>query len=181
MPLEETDGLQPGDRVIARRDDAMLRVGPGCWAACWMDSAGQWTTARRCAPPRPILYTARLRSRWTANTSSSRSLPAFAPSRPAALRQRPAHGNFRRQRRRQKHVAGRHVAPQRADVTVIALMGERNREVRAFLENELGPEGRSRSVVVWQHRTGPRRCAFAPASWRWRSPNIFAIRARTCC
>jgi len=35
-----------------------------------------------------------------------------------------------------------------ADVTVIALIGERNREVRAFLENELGEEGRKRSVVV---------------------------------
>ncbi|HYL72777.1 MAG TPA: FliI/YscN family ATPase, partial [Bryobacteraceae bacterium] len=35
-----------------------------------------------------------------------------------------------------------------ADVSVIALVGERNREVRAFLENELGPEGRRRSVVV---------------------------------
>jgi FliI/YscN family ATPase len=35
-----------------------------------------------------------------------------------------------------------------ADVSVIALVGERNREVRAFLDNELGPEGRRRSVVV---------------------------------
>ena len=35
-----------------------------------------------------------------------------------------------------------------ADVTVIAMIGERNREVRAFLENELGAEGRKRSVVV---------------------------------
>jgi FliI/YscN family ATPase len=35
-----------------------------------------------------------------------------------------------------------------ADVTVIALIGERNREVRGFLEQELGPEGRKRSVVV---------------------------------
>src|SRR5689334_15100860 len=35
-----------------------------------------------------------------------------------------------------------------ADVTVIAMIGERNREVRGFLENELGPEGRRRSVVV---------------------------------
>ena len=34
-----------------------------------------------------------------------------------------------------------------ADVTVIAMIGERNREVRGFLENELGPEGRKRSVV----------------------------------
>jgi FliI/YscN family ATPase len=35
-----------------------------------------------------------------------------------------------------------------ADVSVVALIGERNREVRAFLEHELGPEGRKRSVVV---------------------------------
>ena len=34
------------------------------------------------------------------------------------------------------------------DVTVIALIGERGREVREFLENELGPEGRRRAVVV---------------------------------
>lgn len=34
------------------------------------------------------------------------------------------------------------------DVTVIALIGERGREVREFLENELNEEGRSRSVVV---------------------------------
>src|SRR5207248_8683023 len=35
-----------------------------------------------------------------------------------------------------------------ADVTVIGMIGERNREVRGFLENELGPAGRKRSVVV---------------------------------
>ena len=35
-----------------------------------------------------------------------------------------------------------------SDVNVIALIGERGREVREFLENDLGPEGRARSVVV---------------------------------
>jgi FliI/YscN family ATPase len=35
-----------------------------------------------------------------------------------------------------------------ADVTVLALIGERSREVKAFVEKELGPEGRKRSVVV---------------------------------
>jgi len=35
-----------------------------------------------------------------------------------------------------------------ADVNVIALLGERGREVRDFVENALGPEGLARSVVV---------------------------------
>ncbi len=35
-----------------------------------------------------------------------------------------------------------------ADVNVIALVGERGREVRDFIEENLGPEGLSRSVVV---------------------------------
>ncbi len=35
-----------------------------------------------------------------------------------------------------------------ASVSVIALVGERGREVREFLENDLGPEGLARSVVV---------------------------------
>jgi flagellum-specific ATP synthase len=35
-----------------------------------------------------------------------------------------------------------------ADVNVVALVGERGREVVEFLENELGAEGRARSVVV---------------------------------
>jgi flagellum-specific ATP synthase len=35
-----------------------------------------------------------------------------------------------------------------ADVNVIALIGERGREVNEFLDRDLGPEGRARSVVV---------------------------------
>lgn len=34
------------------------------------------------------------------------------------------------------------------DVTVVALIGERGREVREFLERELGPEGMAKAVVV---------------------------------
>ncbi|MFO1026779.1 MAG: type III secretion system ATPase SctN [Acetobacteraceae bacterium] len=34
------------------------------------------------------------------------------------------------------------------DVTVMALIGERGREVREFIERDLGPEGRKKSVVI---------------------------------
>jgi flagellum-specific ATP synthase len=53
----------------------------------------------------------------------------------------------------------------RADVSVVALVGERGREVRDFIEDTLGPEGLRRSVVVAVTSDQPalvrRRAAFA--------------------
>ena len=46
----------------------------------------------------------------------------------------------------------------KADVVVIGLIGERGREVQAFITEVLGPEGRAKSVVV-----------AAPAKLQWRS------------
>lgn len=59
-----------------------------------------------------------------------------------------------------------------ADVAVIALVGERGREVREFLEDTLGPDGRARAVVVCATSDEPAivrlKCAFvatAIAEW----------------
>lgn len=52
-----------------------------------------------------------------------------------------------------------------ADVVVIALIGERGRELREFVEEVLGPEGMARAVVVAATSDQPplmrRRCAWA--------------------
>jgi flagellum-specific ATP synthase len=53
------------------------------------------------------------------------------------------------------------------DVAVIALVGERGRELREFIEDDLGPEGLARSVVVVATSDQPplmrRECAYAAA------------------
>jgi flagellum-specific ATP synthase len=50
------------------------------------------------------------------------------------------------------------------DVVVLALVGERGREVRDFIENDLGPDGMARSVVVVATSDAPplmrRQCAY---------------------
>jgi FliI/YscN family ATPase len=55
-----------------------------------------------------------------------------------------------------------------ADVIVLALVGERGREVRTFLEHDLGPEGLARSVVVVSTSDSPpllrMRAAYAATS-----------------
>jgi flagellum-specific ATP synthase len=51
------------------------------------------------------------------------------------------------------------------DVVVLALVGERGREVREFIEDDLGPEGLARAVVVVATSDTPplmrRQCAYA--------------------
>ena len=86
MPLEEMDGLQPGDRVIARRDDALLRVGPGLLGRV-LDGFGRPIDEGPADPRLAGLSSvrARLPSLWTANTSPSRWSPAFAPSMACCL------------------------------------------------------------------------------------------------
>ena len=70
-----------------------------------------------------------------------------------------------------------------ADVNVIGLVGERGREVREFVERDLGPEG----LAALRARASPpptsrRSCASSAAeTGDDASPSRSATRARTCC
>src|ERR1700693_1746981 len=149
MPLEEMDGLQPGDRVIARRDDALLRVGPALLGRV-LDGFG------RPIDDGPPVH---LSAAYPLYTPAPCPLEREHIIEPLITGIRAIDGLLTCGKGQRVGIFGgsgvgkstllgamsRH---NDADVSVIALVGERNREVRAFLENELGPEGRSRSVVV---------------------------------
>jgi flagellum-specific ATP synthase len=70
-----------------------------------------------------------------------------------------------------------------ADVVVVALVGERGREVREFLEKDLGPEGLKRSIVVVATSDQPAplrlRAAFTATSiaeaWRNQGKNVLLL------
>ncbi len=61
-----------------------------------------------------------------------------------------------------------------APITVLALIGERGREVREFLEDELGPEGLARSVVVVATSDQPALLRLRAARYATRVAEWFA-------
>jgi flagellum-specific ATP synthase len=149
LPLEEMDGLQLGDRVIARKEDALLRVGPGLLGRV-LDGFGrpidEGPPLQTCAAyplyaaaPCPMEREHILEPLVTGVRAIDGMLPCGKGQRV---------GIFGGSGVGKSTLLGAMARHNDADVSVIAMVGERNREVRAFLENELGPEGRSRSVVV---------------------------------
>jgi len=149
MPLEEIDGLQLGDPVVARKEDARIAVGRALLGRV-LDGFGN---PMDCGPPIDAedmygLYTpppnALAREHITRPLVTG--IRAIDGLLPIGLGQRI--GIFGGSGVGKSTLLGSMSRHNSADVSVIALVGERNREVRGFLENELGPEGRARSVVV---------------------------------
>src|SRR5271168_3434234 len=149
LPLEEMDGLQLGDRVIARKSEALLKVGPQLLGRV-LDGFGRpidggppiqasATYPLYAAAPCPL-------DREHITEPLVTGIRAIDGLLPCGKGQRV--GIFGGSGVGKSTLLGAMSRHNDADVSVIALVGERNREVRAFLENELGPEGRSRSVVV---------------------------------
>lgn len=149
MPLEHSDGLQPGDAVVARPNEARLSVGEGLLGRVLdgfgrpidggpvMDTAGSYPLFT--AAPSPL-------DREHISERLVTGIRAIDGILPCGKGQRI--GIFGGSGVGKSTLLGAMSRRNSADVSVIALIGERNREVRAFLEHELGEEGMKRSVVV---------------------------------
>jgi FliI/YscN family ATPase len=149
MPLEETDGLCLGDRVIARGGECDVEVSSQLLGRV-LDGFGNPMdggppiitdeTRPLYAQPRNPLERAHIDERLT---TGIRVIDGLLP---CGKGQRV--GIFGGSGVGKSTLLGSMARSSSASVNVIALIGERNREVRAFLEHDLGAEGMRRSVVV---------------------------------
>lgn len=149
MPLDDPDGLQAGCRLAARRSAALAPVGPELLGRTLdafgrpIDGLGPLKALGRRAlyadPPGPLEREAIREPLET----GIRAIDALAP---CGRGQRV--GIFGGSGVGKSTLLGALAKNASADVSVIALIGERNREVRMFLEETLGEEGLQRSVVV---------------------------------
>jgi len=149
MPLEETGGLQAGDVIVARRQDAAVPVGPALMGRV-LDGFGQPIDGRGPVaaetaydlyrqPPGPL-------ERENIREPLVTGIRAIDSLLPCGKGQRI--GIFGGSGVGKSTLLGSMARHSFADVNVIGLIGERNREVREFIEQDLGSEGLARSVVV---------------------------------
>jgi flagellum-specific ATP synthase len=149
MPLEETDGLGLGDRIIARGGDSEVAVSPHLLGRV-IDGFGhamdngprihtEETRPLYAAPPGPL-------QRKDIDQPLVTGIRAIDGLLTCGKGQRI--GIFGGSGVGKSTLLGSMARSSSAGVNVIALIGERNREVPSFLEHDLGPEGMKRSVVV---------------------------------
>ena len=149
MPLEETDGLHLGDPVAARSQEARVEVGPGLLGRV-IDGFGKpidgGPPIQACGAYNLYGQPANPMEREHITEPLVTGIRAIDGLLPCGKGQRV--GIFGGSGVGKSTLLASMSRHNSADVTVIGMIGERNREVRGFLENELGPEGRQRSVVV---------------------------------
>ncbi|MBK8005959.1 MAG: FliI/YscN family ATPase [Gemmatimonadetes bacterium] len=149
MPLGELDGIHPGATVRPLRRALDVRAGDGLVGRV-VDGLGR---------PLDGLGSLGLTTRYALSAEPPHPLERSRIERPLGTGVRAIDGLITLGRgQRIGIMAGSGVGKSvllgmiarrtTADVNVIALLGERGREVREFIERDLGPEGLRRSVVV---------------------------------
>ena len=149
MPFLGMEGIEAGCRVTAMGESLSVPVSPRLLGRV-LDSLGRpmdngptlgsvETYPVRAEPP-DVLRRAAIKERIVTGV---RSLDAFTP---VGKGQRL--GIFSGSGVGKSTILGMIARNTSADVNVIALIGERGREVKEFIDNDLGPEGLKRSVLV---------------------------------
>ena len=149
MPLGELDGLHPGSSVQPLGRSFGVDVGPGLLGRVLnglghpIDGKGKLDVAERmplsAEPPNPL-------EREMVTEPFETGVRAIDGLLTMGRGQRV--GIFSGSGVGKSTLLGMIARHARADVNVIALLGERGREVRDFIEHSLGPEGLARSVIV---------------------------------
>jgi len=149
MPLEETDGLHLGDPIMARKEDARMEVGPQLLGRVIdgfgkpLDNLGPIGAKEPYdlyAPaPGPL-------DRESISEALVTGIRAIDSLLTCGKGQRI--GIFGGSGVGKSTLLGAMSRHSSADVSVVALIGERNREVRDFIDHELGEDGLKRSVLV---------------------------------
>ena len=149
MPLGELDGLHPGSSVRPLGRSFGVDVGPGMLGRVLnglghpIDGKGKLQTLARvplsAEPPNPL-------EREMIGEAFQTGVRAIDGLLSLGRGQRV--GIFAGSGVGKSTLLGMIARQAEADVNVIALLGERGREVRDFIENSLGPEGLARSVLV---------------------------------
>lgn len=148
MPLEKPQGIRYGDRIIARGVRPALRVGDSLIGRV-IDGTGQPLDGREGYHAEQL---------WPMDGSAPLPLDRSSIREPLGCGVRAIDGLITCGRGQRLGIfggsgvgkstlIGMMTRGTSADLTVLALVGERGREVREFLE-ALGPEGMRRSVVV---------------------------------
>jgi FliI/YscN family ATPase len=149
MPLEETGGLCLGDRIVARGGESEIVVSPQLLGRVLdgfgtpMDGGPRIFAAESrplyASPPNPL-------DRAHIEERLATGIRVIDGLLPCGKGQRI--GIFGGSGVGKSTLLGSMARSSSAGVNVIALIGERNREVREFLEHDLGEEGMKRSVVI---------------------------------
>jgi flagellum-specific ATP synthase len=149
MPLERPIGIRYGDRIVTRGTQPSLRVGPGLLGRV-IDGTGKPLDSK--GP-----YSAR--EYWTLRGDTPLPLARAMIRDPLGCGIRAIDGMLTCGRGQRMGIfggsgvgkstlVGMMTRGTSADMTVLALVGERGREAREFLEEAIGEEGLARSVIV---------------------------------
>jgi flagellum-specific ATP synthase len=149
MAYEETDGIEIGNRVVASGRRLEVAVSPRLLGRV-LDALGNPRDGREgieasayypalSDPPEPL---SRKRITQRIHTGVRAIDGLLAVGRGQRL------GVFAGSGVGKSTLLGMIARNTNADVNVVALIGERGREVNDFIENDLGPEGLRRSVLV---------------------------------